>query len=85
MYDGYYYTRVPQKSGRGSRVSSRSVIVPNLGGFAGVSVKYPNVKFSLGYRADFFFGAVDAGIDTRHAKDLGFSGPFAAISVGLGG
>ena len=51
----------------------------------GVSVKYPNVKFSLGYRADFFFGAVDAGIDERRTKDLGFHGPFASISIGLGG
>lgn len=85
IYDGYYYTRVPQKSHHGSRVSSRSVIAPNLGGFAGVSVKYPNVKFSLGYRADFFFGAVDAGIDQRRTKDLGFQAAFASISIGLGG
>lgn len=64
---------------------SRSLVVPNVGGFAGLSVKYPNVKVSFGYRADFFFGAVDAGIDTRQTKDLGFHGPFATISVGLGG
>jgi hypothetical protein len=64
---------------------SRSVAVPNIGGFAGFSVKYPNVKVSLGYRADFFFGAVDTGIDTRQKKDLGFFGPFANISIGLGG
>jgi hypothetical protein len=64
---------------------SKGVTVPNVGGFAGLSVKYPNAKLSLGYRADFFFGAVDAGIDTRDAKELGFHGPFAAISVGLGG
>ena len=59
--------------------------MPNLGGFAGISVKYPNAKISLGYRADFFFGAVDAGIDARRTKDLGFNGPFATISIGLGG
>jgi hypothetical protein len=64
---------------------SRSVVVPNLGGFAGLSLKYPNAKISLGYRADFFFGAVDAGIDVRRTKDLGFHGPFATISIGLGG
>ncbi|HVP86426.1 MAG TPA: hypothetical protein VMS78_17025 [Rhizomicrobium sp.] len=62
---------------------SRSVAVPNLGGFAGLSVRYPNAKVSFGYRADFFFGAMDTGIDERHTKDVGFSGPYASISVGL--
>jgi len=33
-----------------------------------VSVKYPNAKFSFGYRADFFFGAMDTGIDARRQK-----------------
>ncbi len=83
IYDGYYYSRVYNTAH--SHTRSRSVIIPNLGGFAGVSIKYPNAKFSLGYRADFFFGAVDAGIDTRHTKNLGFSGPFATVSIGLGG
>jgi len=64
---------------------SRSVIVPNLGGFAGISVKYPNAKFSLGYRADFFFNAMDEGIDTRDSGIMGFHGPFATFAVGLGG
>lgn len=82
-YDAYQYTRTYRTSHPHAR--SRGVVVPNLGGFAGVSVKYPNAKFSLGYRADFFFGAVDAGIDERHAKNLGFNGPFASISIGLGG
>jgi hypothetical protein len=67
------------------RARSRSVAIPNLGGSIGLSVKYPNAKVSFGYRADFFFGAMDTGIDRRHTKDLGFSGPFAAISIGLGG
>jgi len=40
---------------------------------------------SFGYRADFFFGAVDEGIDARHTKNLGFDGPFTTISIGLGG
>jgi len=66
-------------------VRSRSVTVPNLGGTIGLSVKYPAAKVSLGYRADFFFGASDAGIDVRSTKDLGFYGPFATISIGLGG
>ena len=82
-YEGYHYTRVYQHLHHSTR--SRSVTIPNLGGFASVSVKYPNMKFSLGYRADFFFGAVDAGIDQLRTKDLGFQGPFAAISIALGG
>jgi iron complex outermembrane receptor protein len=82
-YDGYYYTRVPQKSHQGSRVASRSVVVPNFGGFAGVSVKYPNIKVSLGYRADMFFGAMDTGIDTAKRMTTGFYGPFASVGIGL--
>jgi len=64
---------------------SRSVTVPNLGGFAGISMRKANAKVSLGYRADFFFGAMDTGIDARRTSDLGFHGPFATISIGLGG
>jgi hypothetical protein len=64
---------------------SRSLVVPNIGGFAGVSFKYVNAKISLGYRADFFFGAMDGGIDTRRTYDRNFYGPFATVSIGLGG
>jgi hypothetical protein len=64
---------------------SRSKVVPNFGAFAGLSVKKGAAKVSLGYRADFFFGAVDTGIDARQTKTLGFYGPFATISIGLGG
>jgi len=67
------------------RARSRSVVVPNVGGFAGLSLRWSNAKVSLGYRADYFFGAMDTGIDTRHSSDRAFYGPFAAISVGLGG
>src|SRR6185437_13168392 len=42
-------------------------------------------KASFGYRADFFFGAMDGGIDTRNTSTVGFHGPFATISLGLGG
>ena len=62
---------------------SRSVAVPNIGGFAGLSFKYPNAKVSLGYRADFFFGAVDGGIDARKTYDRSFYGPYATVSIGL--
>lgn len=63
---------------------SCSVTVPNLGGFAGVSLKWTNAKISLGYRADVFFGAIDGGIDRRKSENRGFYGPFASISIGLG-
>jgi hypothetical protein len=62
-----------------------NVTVPNIGGFAGVSWRYPNAKVTVGYRADFFFGAMDGGIDAAHRENVGFYGPFASVSVGLGG
>jgi hypothetical protein len=62
---------------------SRNVTVPNIGGFAGLSFKYPNAKVSLGYRADFFFGAIDGGIDARKTYDRSFYGPYATVSIGL--
>ena len=68
-----------------SRASARSVVVPNVGGFAGVSFRYADAKISFGYRGDFFFGAIDGGIDTRKEQTLGFFGPFATISLGIGG
>lgn len=46
---------------------------------------HPNAKVSFGYRADFFFDAVDAGFDTRHTQAVGFHGPFATVSIGPGG
>jgi hypothetical protein len=64
---------------------SRSVVVPNVGGFVGMSLRFPNAKVSLGYRIDAFFGAMDGGIDTRKTYDRDFYGPFATISIGLGG
>jgi hypothetical protein len=67
------------------RPRSRSVIVPNVGGFAGFSFKFTNARVSLGYRADAFFGAMDGGIDNRANSNRAFYGPFATISIGLGG
>ncbi len=64
---------------------SRSVIVPNVGAFAGLSFRYADAKLSLGYRADMFFGAMDGGLETRKTYDRDFYGPFATISIGLGG
>jgi hypothetical protein len=64
---------------------SRTVTIPNLGGFAGLSYRFTNAKLSAGYRADFFFGAMDRGIDTRKSTTTGVHGPFATVSIGLGG
>jgi hypothetical protein len=64
---------------------SRRVAVPNVGGFAGLSLQWNDAKLSLGYRGDFFFNALDTGIDTRHDTTRGYYGPFASISIGLGG
>jgi|SRR5580692_6443996 iron complex outermembrane receptor protein len=69
----------------GAPARSKQVTVPNLGGFAGVSWRYPNAKVSMGYRADFFFGAMDGGIDAAKKENVGFYGPFASVSVGIGG
>jgi iron complex outermembrane receptor protein len=63
----------------------KSVIVPNIGAFAGLSFRYAAAKVSFGYRADLFFNAMDGGIDTANKENVGFYGPFASVSVGLGG
>jgi len=68
-----------------TRTRSRMVTIPNLGGFAGLSYRIQSAKFSAGYRADFFFGAKDSGLETRRTTDVGFHGPFATVSIGLGG
>ncbi len=64
---------------------SRQIAVPNVGGFADISFRLPSAKVSFGYRADMFFGAIDGGLTTRKLFDRGFYGPFAQISIGLGG
>ena len=85
---GYAYFGPPRRVIYQTSVSpsrSKSVTVPNLGGFAAISLRYSNAKISLGYRADMFFGAMDGGIDVTHHENRGFYGPFAMISVGVGG
>lgn len=67
-----------------SPTRSGQTVVPNLGGFAGVSWRYADAKVSLGYRADYFFNAIDGGIDTAKKENRAFYGPFASISVGIG-
>jgi hypothetical protein len=64
---------------------AKSITVPNVGGFAGISYQFANAKLSLGYRADFFFGAMDGGIDARKSFNRDFYGPYATVSIGLGG
>jgi len=64
---------------------TRSVTVPNVGGFVGLSYRFPNAKISGGYRADFYFGAMDGGLDAHHSINVGYHGPFATLSIGLGG
>ena len=64
----------------------KQVIVPNIGGFAGLSYRMGGRgKIALGYRADMFFGAIDGGIATRKSENVGFYGPFASVSIGIGG
>jgi len=67
-------------------IRKKQVIVPNIGGFAGLSYRAGNrAKFAVGYRADFFFGAMDGAIETRKSENVGFYGPFASVSIGIGG
>lgn len=61
----------------------KSVIVPDLGGFVGLSYRAPNAKISIGYRADTFFNVIDGGIATAKSEDRSFYGPFASISIGV--
>ena len=63
----------------------KKVVIPNVGGSLGISYRLPAVKLSLGYRADVFFNAVDGGVETRKSYSRGFYGPFASVSIGIGG
>ncbi len=86
-HTGKYYKTPPTTLYRNTppdHIRSRSVIVPNVGGFAGASFRYSAAKVSFGYRGDFFFGAMDGGIDTRKTENQNFYGPFATVSIGLG-
>src|SRR6185437_8133848 len=68
-----------------NKTRSRSVTVPNVGGSVGLSWQLQDFKMSFGYRADFFFNAVDDGIDARKSANRAFYGPYASVSIGLGG
>ncbi|HTO40966.1 MAG TPA: hypothetical protein VL026_08320 [Rhizomicrobium sp.] len=84
-YEFNYNNAVGYRSSPPAAARRRSVVVPNVSGFAGISLHRANAKVSLGYRGDFFFGAMDTGIDRRKTQTMSFHGPFATISIGLGG
>jgi len=75
--------RIPEPPDNVNR--SRTVTVPNLGGYIGASMRYRNGKVSLGYRADTFFNAMDGGQETHQSYNRGFYGPYLNVSLGLGG
>jgi len=70
--------------GTPARIDSRNVTVPNIGGSIGLSWQLQNFKMNFGYKADFYFNAIDGGIDARKNEDRAFYGPYASISIGLG-
>jgi len=81
---GVLATRVLSHS-TATPIRDKTVIVPDVGGLVGISYRRSNAKVSLGYRADFFFGAIDGGLAASQKDTRGFYGPFANISIGIGG
>jgi len=81
----YGYRNLYGPNNHDNPLRSHRVTVPNIGGSIGLSVKYPNFKFSMGYRYDTFFNAMDTGVDELKKSNLTFQGPYASISIGLGG
>jgi hypothetical protein len=82
-YRGWGYTKIYDNPHPANR--SRSVTVPKLGGFAGLSWRTTHAKVSIGYRYETFLNAMDTGIDARKTSNVSFSGPYASFSIGLGG
>jgi len=78
----YYFTHYKRNPAAQNR--SRNVTVPNFGATIGLSYRIEDAKLSIGYRADYFFGAMDGGIDRAKKTTLGFNGLFANISIGIG-
>jgi hypothetical protein len=81
----HYLGKVVYQPTPADREHVKSVTVPNAGGFAGLTFRVENFEMSAGYRADLFFGAMDGGIDAAKKENVGFYGPFASVSVGIGG
>ncbi len=65
--------------------TTKNITVPNLGGAIGISYRFRDLKLNFGYRADFFFHAINTGFTGKSAITRGYQGPYASISVGLGG
>ena len=83
-FSGVRCTADPVYNTTGSLKRSHTATVPNVGGYAGFSMRYANAKVSFGYRVDEFFGAIDGGIATAKNENRGFQGPYASISIGVG-
>ena len=83
-YNNYNFRTTASRNTPPDQNRSRSVTVPDVGGFAGLSFRYSDAKISFGYKAELFFNAIDGGIDARKNENRGFFGPYASISVGLG-
>jgi hypothetical protein len=79
----HYFHYLSVSTAKGANPRDKNVVVPNLGGFAGLSWRTSSARVSFGYRADFYFSAMDGGIDTRKTYDLDFFGPYASVSIGL--
>jgi hypothetical protein len=62
----------------------KNVTVPALGGYLAASYRVSNAKISLGYRADWYFNALDGGVTASQKVNRGFFGPYASISIGIG-
>lgn len=65
-------------------VRTKNVMVPNIGAFAGASYHWKDVDAIVGYRADFFINAIRTGMQNQ-TTTVGFVGPYANVSVALGG
>lgn len=63
--------------------SSKNVTVPNVGGSVALSYRLDNFKADFGYRADYFFHAIDMGPGAGQVT-RGFRGPYASISIAVG-
>lgn len=91
-YHYYYQTNYPGIRGKEVQAYNHVypaverqhiVSVPDFGATAGLSLRWNNAKLSIGYRADFFVGALDGGTDTRKSITHALYGPFASISIGI--
>ena len=82
-HPGYHtviYTTAMSPGARG-----KTVTIPNVGGFVGLSYNLRTAKVSFGYRADMYLGAIDAGTIARRSSNQSFYGPFLTVGIGIGG